>query len=279
MNHLKDQVTLITGAAGGIGSAAARLFARLGARLVVTAREASQLDAIDLGPGEAALRALRLPLDVTDPAAWEQVVQRALQEHGRLDILVNNAGVVEPGYAHELLPEVIERQVTVNLLGTLYGCRAALRIMRRQGRGRIVNLGSLAGIVPTPGEAVYSATKHGIRGYTFSLHGELRGTGVGVCVVCPDSVETKQLQHELQHDMATMSFVDAPLSPEKVATAIVAATRTRKPEILVPAGMGLLSRIAMAFPRLVFLVLPFLQRAGARRMAERRRGRGPAGGP
>ena len=275
MSHLEGKVTLISGAAGGIGQATARLFARLGARVVLTARDPAKLAAVDLGPGEAG--ALRLRLDVADPAAWDEAVGRVVRECGRIDVLVNNAGIVQPAWADALSLADLERHVAVNLLGTIHGCRAALRVMRPQGSGRIVNVASLGGIMPLPGEAAYCATKYGIRGYTFALHAELRGTGIGACVVSPDSVDTPQLAHELVHDEARMSFVDAPLAPEAVARAIAAATRTRKPEILVPGAMGFLARIAMAFPGLVALVLPLLLRSGARRMARERRARGLGG--
>jgi NAD(P)-dependent dehydrogenase (short-subunit alcohol dehydrogenase family) len=275
VDHLQGRVALITGAAGGIGRATARHFAGRGARVVLTARDPSKLQDVDLGTGAAG--ALRLRLDVADSAAWEEVVDRVVRECGRLDVLVNVAGIVQPALADALSLADLERHVAVNLLGTIHGCRAALRPMRAQGSGRIVNVASLGGIMPLPGEAAYCATKYGVRGYTFALHAELRGTGIGACVVSPDSTDTPQLDHELVHDEARMSFVDAPLQPEAVARAIAAATRTRRPEILVPGAMGLLARIAMAFPGLVSLLLPFLLRSGARRMARERRARGLEG--
>jgi NAD(P)-dependent dehydrogenase (short-subunit alcohol dehydrogenase family) len=258
MRNLEGKVTLITGAAGGIGQATARLFARLGARVVLTARDPAKLD-------------------VAEPAAWEEAVGRVVRECGRLDVLVNNAGILQPGWADALPLADLERHVAVNLLGTIHGCRAALRVMRAQGSGRIVNVASLGGIMPLPGEAAYCATKYGVRGYTFALNAELRGTGIAACVVSPDSTDTPQLALELVHDEARMSFVDAPLTPEAVARAIVTATRTRRPEILVPSAMGFLARIAMAFPGLVSLIMPLLLRSGARRMARERLKRGLAG--
>ena len=268
MPDLAGKVVLVTGAAGGLGRAMARLFADRGARLVLTARSESQLADVDLGAGSAP--ALRLPLDVSDPSAWEAAVDRVLREFGRLDVVVNNAGVLQPAHAHALPVAEIQRQVGVNLLGTIYGCRAALRAMRPRGAGRIVNVASLGGVMPMPGQAVYCATKYAVRGYSFSLHAELRGTGVGVCVVSPDSADTPQHRYELGFDEAAMSFVNAPLRPEAVAAAVLAATATRRPEILVPAGTGLLSRVAMGFPRLVLWLTPLLLRIGARRMAARR---------
>jgi NADP-dependent 3-hydroxy acid dehydrogenase YdfG len=265
---LQDKVVIITGAGGGIGAATARLFAKMGARLVLTGHHIEKVDAVDLGPAGAGV--LRLQHDVADPASWHEVVARTIEKHGRIDVLVNNAGVVVPGRADELPLADVERQVAVNLLGTMYGCRAVLPSMRSRRSGKIVNVASFGGVLPMPFESVYTGTKFGVRGYSLGLHAELAGSGVGVCVFCPDSVETRQLRQELEHDDPSLSFLDRPLSPEKTAEGILHAVETRKPEILLPAGMGLLSRISMAFPRLVLLFMPMLLRMSGKKRAERR---------
>ncbi|HEU4385490.1 MAG TPA: SDR family oxidoreductase [Anaeromyxobacteraceae bacterium] len=269
MKDLDGRVALVTGAYGGIGAAVARALARDGAAVVLTGRDQASLAAVDLGPGEG--RALRLRLDVGDPAAWEAVVARVLAERGRLDVLVNNAGVVEPGAVESLPAGEVERQVRVNLLGAAFGCRAVIPAMRARGEGAIVTLASLGGIVPMPFEAVYCATKYALRGLSFALRAELRGSGIRVTVVSPDSVETRQLRQELQHDEASLSFASAALPPEAVARAVLRAVRKGPPEILVPSASGLLARLLMAFPGLVLWLLPMLRRMGARRMARRRR--------
>jgi len=142
--------------------------------------------------------------------------------------------------------------------------------MKKQNSGKIINVASLGGIVPMPGEAVYSATKAAIRGYSFSLAAELRGTGVQVTVICPDSVETAQLRYELLHDEAVFSFIGDALKPETVAAAIRKAILKAKPEVLVPPGIGVLVRAAMAFPRIFFLALPLLKKIGSKNISKRR---------
>lgn len=275
MTDLDGKVALVTGAYGGIGAAVARLLARAGAAVALTGRDEAALAGVDLGPGEG--RALRLALDVGDPAAWEAVVRRVLAERGRLDVLVNNAGVVAPGALESLPAAEVERQVRVNLLGAAFGCRAVIAAMRAGGGGAIVNVASLGGIVPMPFEAVYCATKYALRGLTFALRAELAGSGIQVSAVSPDSVETRQLLEELEHDEASLSFASPALPPEAVAEAVLRAVRTGRPEVLVPAASGLLARLVAAFPGLVLWILPFLRRAGARRMAERRRARRAGG--
>ncbi len=269
MKDLHGKVALVTGAYGGIGAAVARALAHSGAAVVLTGRDQAALSKVDLGPGEG--RALRLRLDVGDPAAWEAAVERVLAERGRLDVLVNNAGVLEVSPLESMPAGEIERQVRVNLLGAAFGCRAAIPSMRARGEGVIVNVASLGGIVPMPFEAVYCATKYALRGLSFALRAELAGSGIRVSVVSPDSVETAHTLQELQHDEAALSFASAPLPPEAVAEAVLRAVRKGPPEILVPAASGLLVRLLMAFPRLVLRLLPLLRWMGARRMAERRR--------
>lgn len=268
---LKDKVIIITGAAGGIGSTAARLFSEKGARVVLTDIREKPLELCTSALVAAGGDCRAETLDVTDPESWSALIENTLKHYGRIDILVNNAGVVHPGAAESIAFEKVRQQIFVNLMGTINGCRAVLPHFKKQGAGKIINVASLGGIVPMPGEAVYSATKAAIREYTFSLIAELRKTLIGVTVVCPDSVDTPQLAYELEHDEAVMSFIGEPLPPEKVAKAILRAVKTKKSEILVPAGMGVVCRIGMAWPKIYFLVLPILEKTGAKTIQKRRR--------
>lgn len=268
---LKNKIVIITGAAGGIGSATVRLFLQQGANVVLTDIRMEKLVEAEQTFHPAEGKTLIFQHDVSDPNSWQALLERVLAKFGRCDILINNAGVVQPGAVEDLGLEEINRQVSVNLLGIMYGCRAALKIMKAQGYGKIINIASLGGIVPMPGEAVYCATKYAVRGYTFSLQAELLNCPVQACVVCPDSVETPQHEYELQYDEAFLAFVDRPLKPEAVAQAILKAVKTNKPEILIPSGMGILSRMAMAFPQIYFFILPVLKKIGMRGISRRRR--------
>ena len=272
--NFEKRVVVVTGAAGGIGRALAVLLASRGARLVLADIRRGGLEELrallPVGSGDA----LFLEHDVTQAGSWEVLMERALAAFGQVDVLINNAGVVEPAMAWMAEPGDISRQISVNLLGTILGCRAALPLMRERNSGRIVNVASLGGIVPMPGEAVYSATKFGIRGYSLSLAAELHGTAVKVAFVCPDSVDTPQLAHELRHDEAVMSFLGEPLSAERVARRILRAAAGKKVEVLVPAGRGALCRMAMAFPGIYLRLWPVLRKSGLRAMAARRRNGG-----
>jgi len=267
---IKDKIIVITGAAGGIGSATARLLAKEGAVLVLTDIRKDELEALSRELAAAGAKTLVHVHDVRDPESWKALTDRVQAELGPIDILINNAGVVHPGAAEELSQDKLMQQIQVNLMGTINGCRAALRVMKPRGQGKIVNVASLGGIVPMSGEAIYSATKAAIRYYTLSLAAELHDSPVDVAVVCPDSVDTPQLAYEMQHDEAVLSFIGTALKPEKVAKGIHKAIRKNKPEILVPGGFGSIYRLAMAFPRLYYVLYPSLKKTGSKNIRKRR---------
>jgi len=268
---LKNKVVVITGAAGGIGEKLAALLAGQQPRLVLTDIRTDKLEESAKAIKTEGVDVRIVEHDVRRPESWTVLLSKVLKAFGKIDILINNAGVVQPAAAWDISLEKIEQQLDVNLLGTIYGCRAALRVMKSQNFGKIVNVASLGGIVPMPGEAVYCATKFGIRGYSLSLAAELQDTPIDIGVVLPDSVDTPQLAYELRHDEAVMSFIGIPLKPEKVARGILKAVNKKKREVLIPAGMGFLCRTAMAFPSLFFLLLPLLKKIGSRNIALRRK--------
>jgi NAD(P)-dependent dehydrogenase (short-subunit alcohol dehydrogenase family) len=264
---LQGKVVLITGGAGGIGQAIARALAGAGARVVLAGRSEAALRAVDLGEGLAP--AAVVPLDVRDAEAWDRAIATVVRDLGGLDVLVHNAGIVDPGPLEAIPPDRLRTLLETNLLGAMLGCRAALPALRAR-RGAIVHVASLGGLVPMPFEAAYAASKAGLRQFSLSLRAELTGIGVTVSLVTPDSVDTAQLEAELLHDEASLSFASAPLPADAVGRAVLAALRSGAPEVLVPAGGGVAARIAASFPRLLLWLLPFLRRSGAKRMARMR---------
>jgi len=267
---LQGKVVLITGGAGGIGQAIARALAGAGARVVLAGRSEAALRAVDLGEGLAP--AAVVPLDVRDAEAWDRAIATVVRDLGGLDVLVHNAGIVDPGPLEDIPPDRLRTLLETNLLGAMLGCRAALPALRAR-RGAIVHVASLGGLVPMPFEAAYAASKAGLRQFSLSLRAELNGIGVTVSLVTPDSVDTAQLEAELLHDEASLSFASAPLPADAVGRAVLAALRSGAPEVLVPAGGGVAARIAASFPRLLLWLLPFLRRSGAKRMAKMRAAR------
>lgn len=176
-------VALVTGASSGIGAATAERLARAGYTVFGTSRRVAP----------AARRPFEmLMLDVTDDASVQAAVDEVIRRAGRIDLLVNNAGFgVAPGGAEESSIEQAQSIFDTNFLGVVRMTRAVLPQMRRQRRGRIINIGSVLGFLPMPYGALYSATKHAIEGYSESLDHEVRTLGVRVSVIEPAYTKTQ----------------------------------------------------------------------------------------
>lgn len=192
MNRFEGRVVLLTGAARGIGGAAAELFAREGAQVIVTDR-----DAQDAQSSVAALAAEGLAiegqaLDAADEAAWEQVIDDIVGRFGRLDVLVNNAGVGWAGTAEDCTLDIWRRTMAVNMEGVFLGTRKAIAVMKERG-GNIVNVASIAGNVGEPLLAAYNASKGGVRIFTkaAALHCANSGYPIRVNSIHPGYTTTK----------------------------------------------------------------------------------------
>jgi 3(or 17)beta-hydroxysteroid dehydrogenase len=192
MSVLDGKVALITGAGGGIGAATARLFAREGARVVLTdINEAAVLAvARDIGPA-----ALGLPHDVTDEASWQQVIEHTLATQGRLDVLVNNAGILHVGdVAHTAFADW-RRVQAVNSDGVFLGCKMAVPVMEKNAGGSIINISSNSANMGVAGFCAYSASKGAVRSLTKSVaaYCRERGKGVRCNSVHPKGVATRMI--------------------------------------------------------------------------------------
>lgn len=260
-------VSLVTGAGGGIGSALVASLTRTGDTIVATD---VSLDAMaGLGPAIETI-----PLDVRDPDAWQRLVDDVVAAHGSLDRVFNIAGVLRTGHLHAQPVEDLALMVEVNLLGVIYGTRAASRVMIGQGSGHVVNIASLAGISPVPGLSGYSATKFGVRGFSLSTALELRPHGVAVTVICPDLTDTGMFRQQIGDDTAAVSFSGRQiLRPEDVVAAALEALVTRTVEVTLPRGRGALARLAGNSPRLARAVSPVVTRIGRRNQDRIRAGR------
>ncbi len=177
-----EQVVLITGASSGFGKAIAEAMHARGYCVYGTTRTA---------PAPAKADSYRpLAMDVDSDASVAEGVERILREQGRIDVLVNNAGFGVAGAIEDTTVEEARAQLETNFLGTHRLCRAALPGMREQRSGRIVNIGSLAGLVSVPFQAFYCATKYAIEAYTEALRMEVRPFGIHVSLVEPGDFAT-----------------------------------------------------------------------------------------
>jgi NAD(P)-dependent dehydrogenase (short-subunit alcohol dehydrogenase family) len=238
MKDLRGKVVAITGAAGGIGRAAAEAFAARGARLALADIDGEALGtaARALQAGGAAVEARRA--DVAVAADVEAFRDAALEAFGRVDVLVNNAGIAVNGFLEDMALGDWERLLGVDLWGVIHGCHFFYPGMAARGAGHIVNVASMAGLVPLPASAAYCAAKSAVVGLSAALRLDAARHGVGVSVVCPGVVSTgmgralsfvsrtRRLEAtELKSRIGAM-MTRLGHRPQGVAEAIVRAVRT-----------------------------------------------------
>jgi short-subunit dehydrogenase len=257
----KNRVAIVTGASSGIGLAVARAFVSRGARVALVARTEGKLAAAVAELGGA--NAVSFPLDVTDRAGLLALPARVIEKLGRLDLVVNNAGVNHRGPVSERSPGEIVAMVETNLVAPMLLTRAALPLLG--AGGVIVNVASLAGKVPVPDDATYSATKSGVRAFASAVDLEMteHGTGVRVCTVCPGPVDTPFFGDDLAA-VPDLVFSQPMSTAEQVAAAVVRAIETGKQEISVPAISGTLATIGYLSPGFYAALRPLFEKRGAR---------------
>jgi short-subunit dehydrogenase len=253
------KVVVITGASAGIGAAAARRFASEGARVVLAARGASGLEALAREIGGA--HALAVPTDVADPAAAQALLDRAVATFGAVNVLVNNAGYNRRGPVEQCPPEELARIVDVNLRAPIVLTRLAIPYLRRAGGGAIVNVASIAGRIPLPEEATYSATKFGLRAFTFALAEELEGSGITVSAVSPGPVETGFILREVE-EVPAVVFSQPMSSADDIARLILDSAADGALERAHPASSAYLATLGYLVPQIPRLLRPLLERQG-----------------
>ncbi|WP_433043726.1 SDR family NAD(P)-dependent oxidoreductase [Dactylosporangium sp. CS-033363] len=188
--EIPGRTALVTGAARGIGRAIALTLANAGADVAIGLRDASADAGLTAEIEALGRRVLPLQMDMASPEQIRAAVDAVVERFGRLDILVNNAGIAPGNPAEHVTEADFDHTLAVNLKGTFFASQAAGRVMIRQGYGRIVNLGSQAGAVALPGEAVYCMTKAAIAHLTRCLAIEWGPHGITVNAVAPTFVET-----------------------------------------------------------------------------------------
>jgi NAD(P)-dependent dehydrogenase (short-subunit alcohol dehydrogenase family) len=259
-------VAVVTGAGRGFGHAIAKRLAGRGYTVLAT-----DVDADAAARTAADVAGLSMQLDVRDPDAHREAA-RAAAVHGPLEVWVNNAGVMRPGKVWGHPDDAVRLECEVNLLGVIWGSRAAVDGMRAAGvrDGHIVNMASLSALAPIPGLGVYSATKHGVLGFSGALQGDLFDAGLPITVhaVCPDGADTQLLrEHDAVPEAAINWSGPRLLSADEVGEAVVALLDTKRLVHVMPRWRGWGARLNAMAGRAGLRSAPLLRRAGARRRA------------
>jgi len=253
----KPKIALVTGASSGIGEATAERLAKAGYKVYGTSRRGAQA-------GKQSFE--MLPLDVTSDESVETAVGEVMRRDGRIDLLVNNAGFgVAPAGAEESSIDQARSIFETNFFGLIRMTRAVVPHMRRQGSGRIINIGSVLGFLPMPYGALYSATKHAVEGYSESLDHELRTRGIRVSVIEPAYTKTPFDANFMEPDAKLDEYREARAGVNKrvnevmataeqpgvVADTVLKAANAARPKVRYTAGrlanrLRLLRRFAPA---------------------------------
>ena len=260
MNSASQVVVLVTGVSSGIGQATAKLLSQSGYRVYGTVRK--------ITPESEMAGVTLIALDIRDEASVRAGVQGVLQKEGRLDALVNNAGLALTGSIEETTIEQASDLFDTNVLGLVRVTQAVLPAMRQQKSGRIVNIGSIVGLVPAPFMGLYAATKHAVEGYTESLDHEVRSFGIRAVVVEPGFTRTKIASNSLiakgsitdyaairtRVERAIETEIQKGAEPIDVARKVLAALRAPHPKHRYPVGAAsaFLSVIRRLAPAAIF---------------------------
>jgi 3-oxoacyl-[acyl-carrier protein] reductase len=220
---IEQRVAIVTGASRGIGRAIARRLAADGRLVVLVSRSAAPLEelraAIETEGGCAEVRVC----DVAHGEALSAMIEEVASTHGRLDILVNNAGITRDGLILRMSDADFDEVINVNLRSAFVACRAAARPMMRSRFGRIINIGSVTGVMGNPGQANYAAAKAGLIGLTKTLAKEFGSKGITANVIAPGFIETEMisgLAQAYKDEVIKMLPVRRLGAPEEIAHAV-----------------------------------------------------------
>jgi NAD(P)-dependent dehydrogenase (short-subunit alcohol dehydrogenase family) len=260
MRRFDGKLVVITGAAGGIGSALARAFAARGADLALIDLHADRLaelaDTLAGPPGASPLAISTHSASVGDPEALARARTEILDRHGRVDLLINNAGITVFAEFEATEPDEIERILDVNLRGVVYGCKIFLPDLRAQPGAHIVNVSSMSSLAGMPWQTLYCATKFAVRGFTASLRCELARHGIGVTCVMPGTTRTgivgaAAARNPALRDQLSGLLLAYGYPPRWVANQVVRAVRWNRAELRVGPDARALALAVRVSPWLV----------------------------
>ncbi len=254
MQTFENKISIVTGAASGIGRELAEQLARRKSHVVLTDIDEASLTEITDRIRKQGQSAESVVLDVRDPDEVKKVIDSTVSKHGRIDYLFNNAGIGVGGEARDFSYDDWRNVIDINLYGVVNGVFAAYPIMVEQGFGHIVNTASIYGLVPAVGEISYVTSKYGVVGLSNSLRTEAAAFGVKVSVACPGFIDTPLLQIAKIHKYEREKFLELvpdPIPVDKCVGVILKGVQQNKATILVTPFAGFIWRLHRLNPALV----------------------------
>lgn len=260
-----DRVFVITGGAGGIGSALAISAAERGARIVVVdIRMEAAKSLCDRLPGGPHLP---LGVDLTHRSEVEEMLAEVDKQYGRIDVLVNNVGMTSADRFDERSVESIVQELDINLYSPLLLTRLALDLLYKSSDPRVVSTVSLGGIFPLGETPIYTASKFGLRGAMLSIGLDLRAKGILAGSVLPSATDTRMLRQEALDGGNSLQFQDSPQSPHTVAKAMMRLLDKPKLEVYPRRSEAWLVKLAMLIPNQLPAAMKLFRRKGERGLA------------
>lgn len=260
--RFQDRTVVITGASQGIGLSVARKFSNEGANVVLVARGEGDLEKARSEIAKTG-KVVAIKADVAADDGPARIVDGAIAAFGAIHVLVNNAGYHTRGPFADQATDGLGKMVDVNLRAPILLTSLALPHMKRAGSGAVVNVASLAGMVPLANSATYSATKFGLRAFTFALAEELAGTGVTASCVSPGPVETQFIMSELD-TVSDLTMSQPIVTADEVADLVLDCAADGKRERATPKISGALATLGYFAPPIRRALKPLLELRGRR---------------
>jgi len=253
---------LITGAASGIGKKVVELLLKRNQNVIAADINIKGLE--ENAKEWKTSNVLIVQLDVTQPKQWEEVYQKGITQFGGIDVHMNIAGFLKAGPIQNLSDLDVERHVDVNVKGVIFGTRAAVNHMMKKKKGFILNISSMASLVPIRGLGIYAATKSAVRSFSLTAAREYKEFGINITTVAPDAVRTPMVDIQRDVPEASLTFSSRILEVDEIVSVMLDDALVYQPEeIWYPYSRGLLAKFAdvmFASPLLQLIQKPLLSK-------------------